>query len=454
MTSATTGPGASFPRPRPYAFPSMQAAAQIDPASVEVPVSAINVHGPLVPGLDRLPLRREFLHTLERVLVAGEQVRSWPWGTPSARYYSPEAVVALLAAERVEGWTARVAHQFRVPPDELLGPLLARQRSWYAERQLDQLLGAEQRALDRLHGDPYWAALRHLRRGPDGAYFRHFLDATGTAAERRQVAEVVAAHDGHWLWWSWHLDPDARERMRGWVQDLDLKGLRVRVAEAARLLRARPPDPSVTLANAWAVKELLLAEAGRVRARIERYRLDARALPARRLRARRLLQLQVEVEQAALRGLAQRLDQIGDVQDRLDRLRTTRRAWESQPDHVEVLAWGELSAERLRLLEFGALLRVEAEAPPYLRSTIGPPFPAKQPVGRRAWLQAAWTVERFRADQGVSDPDVAIGLEPSDASAHHLYDLAHQTLTALGRDLARLRAASRLANELVVDLAE
>lgn len=121
-----------------------------------------------------------------------------------------------------------------------------------------------------------------------------------------------------------------------------------------------------------------------------------------------------------------------------------------------MLAWGELSAERLRLLEFGALLRLEAEAeaPPYLRSTIGPPFSAKQPVGRRAWLKAAWTVERFRADQGVSDPDVAIGLEPKDTGDRHLYDLAHQTLTVLGRDLARLRAASRLANELVVDLAE
>jgi hypothetical protein len=100
MTSTTTGPGASLPRPRPYAFPSMQAAAQIDPASVEVPVSAINVHGPLVPGLYRPPLRREFVHTLERVLVAGEQVRSWPGRPrppattarrPSSRCWRPKA---------------------------------------------------------------------------------------------------------------------------------------------------------------------------------------------------------------------------------------------------------------------------------------------------------------------------------------------------------------------------
>jgi hypothetical protein len=94
-----------------------------------------------------------------------------------------------------------------------------------------------------------------------------------------------------------------------------------------------------------------------------------------------------------------------------------------------------LSAGRLRLLEFGALLQVEADPPPYLEATIGPPFPAGQRVGRRLWLRAAWSIEQLRADRGISDPDIALGSLPTRAGVRHLYDLADKTLADISRDL-------------------
>jgi hypothetical protein len=224
------------------------------------------------------------------------------------------------------------------------------------------------------------------------------------------------------------------------------------VESAACLLRTRSPDPSVTPANAWTARELLHDEARRGRARIERYRSDLRGLSARRLRARRDLRLEIAAEQAGLRRLADQLKDVREVQEHLDQLRTRRRLWEAQPDHVETLAAGELSAERLRLLEFGALLHLEAAPPPYLQATIGRPFSPKEPVARRVWLKAAWTIEQLRADRGISDPDVAIGLEPTQADARHLDDLVHQTLSALNRDLARLRATSHPHREIATGL--
>jgi hypothetical protein len=375
MTPTTTGPDANLPRRRPYVFPSMQAATEIDPASVEVPIRAIDVHGRAVPGLFRPPLRPAFVRTLELALVANASVLNWPWGAPPARYYSPNAIVALLAAEDVDGWVARTAERLQVPPDELTGPLLARQRSWHTERQLDQLLVAEQRDHDRLHGDPYWAALRHLPASPRQEYFRHLLDATGTTAERARVAEVLTAHDGYAFRWSWHLSPITRERYRRFVQDLNVESLRARVAAAARLLRTRPPDPSVTLANAWTVRELLHDEARRGRARIERYQSDLDVLPARRLRVRRDLRLEIAAEHVGLRRIVDRLKEVREVQEHLDQLRTRRRLWEAQPAQVEVLAVGELSAERLRLLEFGALCTWRQRH----RRTYSPPSAGRSP---------------------------------------------------------------------------
>jgi hypothetical protein len=112
-----------------------------------------------------------------------------------------------------------------------------------------------------------------------------------------------------------------------------------------------------------------------------------------------------------------------------------------------------MAAERLRLLEFGALLRVEEDPPPYLRAAIGAPFPPQLALGRRAWLKAAGTIEQVRADQAITDPDVALGLEPSDPGARHLYDLAHQTLTVIRRDLALLHANASPFERATVDLA-
>jgi hypothetical protein len=92
----------------------MQTAAQIDPASIEIPVRAVDVHRSLVEGLFRPPLRPEFVHALEQTLVTGKRPY-WPLASPSARYYSPQAIVALLSAEGVDGWASRVAQQLRVP---------------------------------------------------------------------------------------------------------------------------------------------------------------------------------------------------------------------------------------------------------------------------------------------------------------------------------------------------
>jgi hypothetical protein len=90
MTTTTGWDDAGGQR-RPYVFPSMQSPAEIDPASIEVPVGAVDVRGPLPAG----PFR---------------------------------------------------------PP--------------------------------------------HLPAGADAASFHYLSDATGSAAERRLVAQVLAAHDG------------------------------------------------------------------------------------------------------------------------------------------------------------------------------------------------------------------------------------------------------------------
>jgi hypothetical protein len=81
---------------------------------------------------------------------------------------------------------------------------------------------------------------------------------------------------------------------------------------------------------------------------------------------------------------------------------------------------------------------VEADRPGYVLEALGPVPESTR--GRRAWRQAAAELEQYRRTYEITDPDQALGPEPSDPAQRA--DRQH-VRTAIERGHAKQRAADR-----------
>ena len=83
-------------------------------------------------------------------------------------------------------------------------------------------------------------------------------------------------------------------------------------------------------------------------------------------------------------------------------------------------------------------LAVEADRPGYVLEALGPVPESTR--GRRAWRQAAAEIEHYRRTYHITDPDRALGPEPTDPAQRADRQRAR---TAIERVQAKQRAADR-----------
>jgi hypothetical protein len=99
-------------------------------------------------------------------------------------------------------------------------------------------------------------------------------------------------------------------------------------------------------------------------------------------------------------------------------------------------------------------LALEQEQPGYLRGELGP-IP-NSTRGRRAWRQAAATIEDYRRTYQITDPEAAIGPVPREPAQRAAWQHAHQAITGVqgrqrrnDRDRQPQRAAA--ARQIPID---
>ncbi len=411
-TAEREPPSRAEARREPYVPLVMQPAERIQPASIRVPQAAVALLGPVLPGLRRPGADAAFLADLEAHLAGAQDPSSWRWELPRASYYSPQAVVALLDAEAVAGWRERLAEALHVDVGDVDAALARAQGHWDLARWTDGVFHAESQADLRTAAQLARLGRRRHRLSRLEDPVEQVPGAIGTAAQREQLRQVVAGRDGSPHRWRWLLPKAKQQALHDSAAQPRLDLLREGVAAAAALLRGRPLGRWAELATVIELIGALESARGDCLRELGRLQDTLDATPRWRWRARRDLKDALGSHIARERTITERVGDLGDLLDALERPEQERHAWDQE--HAEVLARGEIYARRLQQLERHAVLALERDPPPYLHRALGRSFPYVSTAQRRFWLAGARTVEYHRADVGAADRHDPFGPAPDD----------------------------------------
>ena len=219
---------------------------------------------------------------------------------------------------------------------------------------------------------------------------------------------------------------------------LPVEELGRRAAAARPLLADRPENPTSRLQEVQLRRAKLLGYQAdeQVALVAATDRRDEATGPGAKA-ARQAAQEAVDEHRQALRNLS---DRLADTERELTELRAAQNAyldWCHQ--HELVVTQGQAAAQVLHERETQLLVDLVEWPPPYLRAELGQPPTNRD--GRMAWLRGAHAIERFRADNRITDVDDAFGppfaSEPSDPTrVRALLDDVRQAITdSLAREL-------------------
>jgi hypothetical protein len=132
----------------------------------------------------------------------------------------------------------------------------------------------------------------------------------------------------------------------------------------------------------------------------------------------------------------QQADRAADAELKLRQQQQRRAGWLEANAHL-----GPAYRQVLRELAWQRRARglaLEQEQPQYLRGELGPVPESTR--GRRAWRQAAATIQDYRRTYGITDPEAAIGPVPREPAQRAAWQHARQ---AIARVQGRQRSADR-----------
>jgi hypothetical protein len=138
-------------------------------------------------------------------------------------------------------------------------------------------------------------------------------------------------------------------------------------------------------------------------------------------------------DRAAALVARQQADRAADTELKLRQQQQRRAGWLEANAHL-----GPTYRQVLRELAWqrrASGLALEQEQPGYLRGELGP-LPGST-RGRRAWRQAAATIEDYRRSYGITDPEAAIGPVPREPAQGAAWQHARQAI------IARVQARQR-----------
>jgi hypothetical protein len=136
----------------------------------------------------------------------------------------------------------------------------------------------------------------------------------------------------------------------------------------------------------------------------------------------------------------QQANQAVDLERELRQHQQTRGGWLEANAHLGPTYWQVTRQLAWQRRAHG--LALEDTQPEYVRAALGPVPESTR--GRRAWRQAAGTIEDYRRAYGIDDPDRALGLEPRDHAQQAAW---RQARTAIGRVHAKQRTIDRIRGQ-------
>jgi hypothetical protein len=143
---------------------------------------------------------------------------------------------------------------------------------------------------------------------------------------------------------------------------------------------------------------------------------------------------------AAVKIATQQANQATDLERELRQQQQARAGWLEANAHLGP-AWRQLTRQ-LAWQRRASGVALEDRQPEYIRETLGL-VPAST-RGRRAWRQAAGTIENYRRAYGITDPQRALGPEPRDQTQRAAW---RQARTAIGQVHAKQRTSDRTRDQ-------
>jgi ATP-dependent exoDNAse (exonuclease V) alpha subunit len=142
----------------------------------------------------------------------------------------------------------------------------------------------------------------------------------------------------------------------------------------------------------------------------------------------------------AVKLATQQLDRATDAERELRQQQQRRAGWVEANAHLGPAYRGVL--RELAWQRRAAGVALEHDQPEYVRDALGPVPTSTR--GRRAWRQAAATVQDYRGAYGITDPQQALGPEPHEAAQRTAW---RQARTAIGRVHARQRTTEHTRDQ-------